>query len=359
MLKQRKIIIGMSGGVDSSVAAYLLKQQGFAVTGVYMRNWQADDFDPHCPSDQDQVDAEAVCKLLNIPFQVVSFAKNYWQQVFQHFLDEYAKGHTPNPDVLCNKEIKFKAFLNYAIDQGADRIATGHYVRNRQINDHFALLRGVDPNKDQSYFLAAISQTALAKSIFPLGELEKNQVRKIADQLNLPNAKKKDSTGICFIGERKFKTFLNEYLLAKPGETHDDQGQLLGQHEGLMFYTIGQRQGLKIGGLKNHNGLPWFVLKKDLKNNVLVVGQGHDHPWLLTNQLLCENLHWIQGTAPNMPLSCTAKIRYRSQDAACVVTPKDGKYLVTFGAKQRAVTPGQVIVFYDHEICLGSATILE
>ncbi|MCB1827999.1 MAG: tRNA 2-thiouridine(34) synthase MnmA, partial [Coxiellaceae bacterium] len=288
-----KIIVGMSGGVDSSVAAWLLKQQGHDVTGVFMQNWQADNDDPHCTAEQDLTDARAVADKIGIPLKTVSFANEYWDRVFQYFLDEYAAARTPNPDILCNKEIKFKAFLDYALDAGADAIATGHYVRRGAANGHYQLLRGLDNNKDQSYFLYTLQQHALAHALFPVGELEKSEVRRIAQDVGLITHNKKDSTGICFIGERKFKQFLNEYLLARPGKIVTPKGDVIGEHAGLMFYTLGQRQGLNIGGLKHYPEAPWYVLAKNIPNNELIAGQDHNHPLLMHHDLTCNQVHWI------------------------------------------------------------------
>jgi tRNA-specific 2-thiouridylase len=351
------IIVGMSGGVDSSVTAALLCEQGYRVTGLFMRNWDADDKDPFCTATQDLTDARAVCDKLNIPLKTVNFAQEYWDRVFQHFLDEYAAGRTPNPDVLCNKEIKFRAFLEHALDLGADAIATGHYARIRT-GEHLELLRGVDSNKDQSYFLYTLGQSQLARSRFPLGELSKTAVRAMAVQYGFINHAKKDSTGICFIGERKFQTFLSEYLLAQPGAIETAEGPVIGQHNGLMFYTLGQRQGLGIGGLHNYSEAPWYVVHKDISRNVLVVAQQHDHPLLLNDQLICHDTHWVQGQAPPLPLRCTAKIRYRSNDQACVIeAAAKGNFQVIFDLPQRAITPGQSVVFYQDDVCLGGGII--
>lgn len=351
------IIVGMSGGVDSSVTAALLCEQGFRVTGLFMRNWDADDKDPFCTASQDLTDARAVCDKLNIPLKTVNFAQEYWDRVFQHFLDEYAAGRTPNPDVLCNKEIKFRAFLDHALDLGADAIATGHYARIHTTTHH-QLLRGLDNNKDQSYFLYTLGQQQLARSRFPLGELSKTTVRAMAERYGFINHAKKDSTGICFIGERKFQRFLSEYLLAQPGALETAEGEEIGQHSGLMFYTLGQRQGLGIGGLQNFSEAPWYVVSKDIDRNVLVVAQQHDHALLLSDNLVCQDTHWVQGEAPPLPLRCTAKIRYRSHDQTCVIEAgSEGNYRVVFDEPQRAITPGQSVVFYQDERCLGGGII--
>ncbi len=356
-MNKLRIIVGMSGGVDSSVAAFLLKKAGHDVEGVFMKNWQGDDTETYCPAAKDLADAQSVCDQLQIPLQLVNFADMYWQRVFSHFLDEYRAGRTPNPDILCNKEIKFKAFLDYAKQRGADLIATGHYVRKNNIVERVQLLKGLDPNKDQSYFLHALSQEQIAASLFPIGDLEKTKVRMIAEKLGLKNHAKKDSTGICFIGERKFKQFLNDYLPAQPGPIQTLEGKTIGQHDGLMFYTIGQRQGLCIGGLKDSVEAPWYVAEKNIEQNTLVVVQGTDHPALFKSKLVASAIHWIDRT-PRLPYLTKAKTRYRQPDQACKLEQQqDGKYLVTFAEPQRAVTPGQSIVFYDEDICLGGGII--
>lgn len=351
------IIVGMSGGVDSSVTAALLCEQGYKVTGLFMRNWDSDDKDPYCTATQDLTDARTVCDKLNIPLKTVNFAQEYWDKVFSHFLDEYAAGRTPNPDILCNKEIKFRAFLDHALSLGADAIATGHYARIHAGN-RFQLLRGIDTNKDQSYFLYTLGQHQLAHSRFPLGELTKTQVRTMAQNHGFINHAKKDSTGICFIGERKFQSFLSEYLLAQPGNIETDDGKIIGKHSGLMFYTLGQRQGLGIGGLNNFTEAPWYVVTKDLARNTLIVAQQHDHPLLMSNSLICQDIHWIEEATPQLPLKCTAKIRYRCSDQNCKVNAiSDGEYQVIFEQPQRAITPGQSIVFYQDDVCLGGGVI--
>ena len=353
-----KVIVGLSGGVDSSAALLLLKQQNYDVTAVFMKNWEEDDNDDFCSAEDDIKDAEAVCKRLDIPFKKINFSAEYWDQVFTHFLKEYQAGRTPNPDVLCNKEIKFKAFLNYAKQLGGEFIATGHYARKRVLdNGECQLLKGLDPDKDQSYFLYMLDQAQLKLSLFPIGEFTKPAVREIAEKNALITHNKKDSTGICFIGERKFKTFLNRYLPAQPGEIHDQKGKAIGKHDGLMYYTIGQRQGLGIGGIKNADQQPWFVANKDIQNNRLIVVQGQDHPMLFKTKLSAVNLHWIRGKAPGNRLYCHAKIRYRQSDQSCEVVIDKSSATVSFSSPQRAITPGQSIVFYDNEVCLGGGII--
>lgn len=356
--KLKKIIVGMSGGVDSSVTALLLQQEGHQVQGVFMQNWEEDlSGDSFCTASQDLKDVEAVCSRLNISFHTVRFAREYWDRVFQHFLNEYAAGRTPNPDILCNQEIKFKAFLDYAIAQGADYIATGHYARIHYENGHYYLLKGSDLSKDQSYFLYTLQQSQLARSLFPLGELAKSEVRRMACDAGLVNHAKKDSTGICFIGERKFRTFLSEYLLARPGVIETIDGAVLGTHQGLMFYTLGQRQGLGIGGRREAQAAPWYVIDKDVARNALIVGQSHDHPNLLKRFLRCGQLHWVAGSQPQFPLRCAAKTRYRQIDAICVVRESGNGCDVEFDQPQWAITPGQSVVFYQGEICLGGGVI--
>jgi tRNA-specific 2-thiouridylase len=353
----KRVIVGMSGGVDSSVAALLLKQQGYQVEGLFMRNWEADQNDPYCTADQDLTDARSVCDSLNIPLHTVNFSKTYWDTVFQHFLDEYAAARTPNPDILCNREIKFKAFLDYAIQQGADYIATGHYARIAVDQDKFQLLKGVDDNKDQSYFLHAIEETALKRSLFPLGELKKTQVREIAQQAGFANHRKKDSTGICFIGERKFKDFLREYLLTQPGNIETETGEIIGKHQGLMFHTLGQRQGLGIGGRKNSQETPWYVMKKDVQRNVVIVTQSQT--LLYQKELICAQMNWISGVMLEHEFTCSAKIRYRQPDQVCkVLRINDAQYQVDFLQPQWAITPGQSVVFYQQEVCLGGGVII-
>ncbi len=355
---ETRVIVGMSGGVDSSVSALLLQQQGYEVEGLFMKNWDEDDGTEYCTAIADLNDAQSVCDKLDIKLHQANFAAEYWDNVFEHFLSEYQAGRTPNPDILCNKEIKFKAFLDYALTLGADFIATGHYVRRKHTPPHTYLLKGLDTNKDQSYFLHAVGEDKLARTLFPVGELEKPQVRKLAEQHNLITHDKKDSTGICFIGERKFSDFLKQYLPAQPGNIETDTGDIIGCHQGLMYHTIGQRQGLGIGGLKNYDESPWYVAAKDLQRNVLIVVQGKNHPLLFSSSLDCAQLHWINGAPSHFPLSCHAKVRYRQHDQACVVIDLGkGRYRVEFESHQRAITPGQSVVFYQNDICLGGGII--
>ncbi len=352
-----QVFIGLSGGVDSAVAALLLKQAGHQLTAVFMKNWDEDDEVGYCPAEADLADARGVCELLDIELQTVSFSAEYWNRVFSYFLDEYRAGRTPNPDITCNQEIKFRAFLEYALARGADVIATGHYAQTDG-NAATRLLRGRDRNKDQSYFLHRLDQAQLRKSLFPIGHLEKGAVRDMATRAGFRNHDKKDSTGICFIGERKFSDFLARYLPGQPGEIRNLDGDLIGEHQGLVFYTIGQRQGLGIGGQKDTPGAPWYVVEKDMKHNILRVAQGVDHPALFKRSLFASQLHWIAGQPPAMPLSCTARIRYRQSDQSCTVdTPTPDQAVVEFVQPQRAITPGQSVVFYDGEVCLGGGII--
>ncbi|MDI1302981.1 MAG: tRNA 2-thiouridine(34) synthase MnmA [bacterium] len=353
---QTRVIVGMSGGVDSSVSACLLLQQGYQVEGLFMKNWEEDDGTEYCTAREDLVDAQAVCDRLGIRLHTANFAAEYWDRVFEHFLEEYKAGRTPNPDILCNKEIKFKAFLDYAIVLGADFIATGHYVRKSGDPECAQLLKGLDPNKDQSYFLHAVNGRQIARTLFPVGDLEKPEVRRIATAQGFENHAKKDSTGICFIGERRFSDFLKQYLPAQPGNIETDDGRVIGQHQGLMYYTLGQREGIGIGGQKNAAEAPWYVVHKDVERNVLVIGQGHEHPLMMTRFLRTREADWVTGE-PAMPLRCHAKTRYRQPDQACTVTKDDEGYVVHFDESQRAVTPGQSVVFYLGEVCLGGGVI--
>ncbi|CBW73930.1 tRNA (5-methylaminomethyl-2-thiouridylate)-methyltransferase (EC 2.1.1.61) [Mycetohabitans rhizoxinica HKI 454] len=357
MAKQR-VVIGMSGGVDSSVAAWLLKQQGYEVVGLFMKNWEDDDDSEYCSSRQDWIDVVSVADLIGIDVEAVNFAAQYKDRVFAEFLREYSAGRTPNPDVLCNAEIKFKAFLDHAMALGAQTIATGHYARVRRIGERFELLKALDSSKDQSYFLHRLNQSQLSRTLFPLGELPKTRVREIAAQIGLPNAAKKDSTGICFIGERPFRTFLNRYLPTRPGPMRTPDGKVVGEHIGLAFYTLGQRKGIGLGGSRDGSGEPWFVAGKDMAGNTLYVVQGHDHPWLLSSTLQAENASWIAGAAPQDGHSCTAKTRYRQQDAACTFQhAPDRHFALHFAQSQWAVTPGQSAVLYDGDVCLGGGII--
>ena len=353
-----KVVVGLSGGVDSSVSALQLLQQGYDVEALFMKNWEEDDAQGYCAAAEDLADTQAVCDSLGIELRTVNFATEYWDRVFTHFLAEYRAGRTPNPDVLCNKEIKFRAFLDFALSLGADCIATGHYARVRHRNGTVNLLRGADPDKDQSYFLHTLGQDQLHSVLFPVGGLCKREVRDIARHAGLATSEKRDSTGICFIGERRFSAFLQQYLPAQPGEIVTDHGKLVGTHQGLMFYTIGQRKGLGLGGLADFADAPWYVVGKDTADNRLIVAQGHDHPLLMRTHLSAQQVHWIDGAAPVAPLSCTAKIRYRQMDVPCeVICTSDATVDVSFSEPVRAVTPGQSIVFYADDICLGGGII--
>ena len=356
---QIKVIVGMSGGVDSSVSAFLLKEQGYQVEGLFMKNWEEDDNDEYCAAAEDLQDAQAVADKLGIELHTINFAAEYWDNVFEYFLAEYKAGRTPNPDIMCNKEIKFKAFLEFAAEElGADYIATGHYVQRAENNGHWQMLRGLDSNKDQSYFLYTLGEEHVAQTLFPIGHLEKPRVREIALEQDLVTHNKKDSTGICFIGERKFKDFLAQYLPAQPGKIETAEGQVIGQHEGLMYHTLGQRKGLLIGGMKEYGDDPWYVVDKDVDRNVLIVGQGADHPRLYSKGLIANQLHWVDRKGPNTPIQCAVKTRYRQTDIPCTVTPKaDGTIEVLFDQPQKAVTPGQSAVFYQDQVCLGGGII--
>ncbi len=360
------MVVGLSGGVDSAVTAYLLKQQGYEVIGIFMKNWEDDDDSEFCSSNIDFIDAAAVADVIGIEIEHVNFAAEYKDRVFSEFLREYEAGRTPNPDILCNAEIKFKAFLDHALRLGAEKIATGHYARvrlNAATGQH-ELLKGLDPSKDQSYFLHRLNQTQLSKTLFPVGELHKTEVRRIATEAGLPNAKKKDSTGICFIGERPFRDFLNRYIAKEPGPIKDDKGRTIGQHVGLSFYTLGQRQGLGIGGLKAKGAqkgggehAPWFVARKDMEKNTLWVVQGHEHPWLQSHTLSAQNASWVAGHAPASG-TLSAKTRYRQADAPCAMSAAtDEAFNLTFPEPQWAVTPGQSAVVYDGDVCLGGGVI--
>ncbi len=387
MANKQRVVVGLSGGVDSAVSAYLLKQQGFEVIGIFMKNWEDDDNSEFCSSNIDFVDAAAVADVLGIEIEHVNFAADYKDRVFAEFLREYQAGRTPNPDILCNAEIKFKAFLDHAMRLGAQMIATGHYarVRRNETTGLHELLKGLDPLKDQSYFLHRLNQAQLSKTLFPVGELPKTEVRRIAAEIGLPNAKKKDSTGICFIGERPFRDFLNRYIAKEPGPIKDPSGRVIGQHVGLSFYTLGQRQGLGIGGLKKGSDprsaakrsadgsdpalspasrsdagsihLPWFVAHKDMAKNTLWAVQGHDHPWLLSPALRAQDASWVAGYPP-VAGALAAKTRYRQADAPCAFEADDGQHFtLRFTEPQWAVTPGQSAVVYDGEVCLGGGVI--
>lgn len=356
---QLKVVVGMSGGVDSSVSAFLLKQQGYQVEGLFMKNWEEDDNEEYCAAAEDLKDAQAVADKLDIPLHTINFAAEYWDNVFEYFLAEYKAGRTPNPDIMCNKEIKFKAFLEFAAEElEADYIATGHYVQRANESDNWQMLRGLDGNKDQSYFLYTLGEEHVAQTLFPIGHLEKPAVREIALEQDLVTHDKKDSTGICFIGERKFKDFLAQYLPAQPGEIETAEGQVIGKHEGLMYHTLGQRKGLLIGGMKEYGDDPWYVVDKDVERNVLIVGQGADHPRLYSKGLVANQLHWVDRKGPQQTIKCAVKTRYRQQDIPCQVIPKsDGSVLVEFDSPQKAVTPGQSAVFYQGAVCLGGGII--
>ena len=373
--RKQRVVVGLSGGVDSAVTAHLLKKQGHEVIGIFMKNWEGDDNDEFCSSNVDFVDAAAVADVLGIDIEHVNFAADYKDRVFAEFLREYEAGRTPNPDILCNAEIKFKAFLDHAMRLGAEKIATGHYARVRQneATRLYELLKGLDPAKDQSYFLHRLNQEQLSKTLFPVGELKKTEVRRIADEIGLPNAKKKDSTGICFIGERPFRDFLNRYIAKAPGLIKSDSGRVVGEHVGLSFYTLGQRSGLGIGGVKargadlkavqalGQRGVgehePWFVARKDMATNTLWAVQGHDHPWLQSTELVAQDCSWVSGSAPE-PGVLTAKTRYRQADAPCqLVKTGLAECALVFPESQWAVTPGQSAVLYDGGVCLGGGVI--
>ncbi|MDO9422333.1 MAG: tRNA 2-thiouridine(34) synthase MnmA [Herminiimonas sp.] len=363
---KKRVVIGMSGGVDSSVSAWLLKEQGYEVIGLFMKNWEDDDDSEYCSTRQDWIDAVSVADVVGVDIEAVNFASEYKDRVFAEFLREYQAGRTPNPDVLCNAEIKFKAFLDHAMHLGADMIATGHYARVREVASgpnvgQTQLLKAVDASKDQSYFLHRLNQAQLSKTLFPLGEIRKTEVRKIAEQLKLPNATKKDSTGICFIGERPFRDFLNRYLSYQPGPMKTPDGAIVGEHVGLSFYTLGQRKGIGLGGMKTHkntdgNSDPWYVARKDVATNTLYIVQGHDHPWLLSSELSAGQMSWVAGTAPDME-ELSAKTRYRQADVACTQHTSSDSFSLNFEIPQWAVTPGQSAVLYDGDVCLGGGII--
>ncbi len=357
-MSKGRVVVGMSGGVDSSVAAWLLKEQGYEVVGLFMKNWEDDDDDEFCTSRVDLIDAVSVADLIGIDIEAVNFSTEYKDRVFSNFLSEYQAGRTPNPDVLCNAEIKFKAFLDHAIQLGAERIATGHYAQVDEREGLFRLIKAEDGTKDQSYFLYRLNQAQLSKTLFPLGALYKRDVRELAKKLGLPNHDKKDSTGICFIGERPFREFLNRYLPTQPGEMVLPDGKAIGKHIGLMYYTIGQRQGLGIGGSRDGDGDPWYVAAKDIKANRLVVVQGHDHPALQADALVAADMNWISGSDPHCHWVYGAKTRYRQKDSPCGIEWVDNSgFEVRFAEPQWAVTPGQSVVVYESRVCLGGGII--
>jgi tRNA-uridine 2-sulfurtransferase len=365
MSKKQRVVVGLSGGVDSAVTAHLLKKQGYDVIGIFMKNWEDDDDSEYCSSNVDFVDAAAVADVLGIEIEHVNFAADYKDRVFAEFLREYQAGRTPNPDILCNAEIKFKSFLDHAMRLGAEKIATGHYARVRlnEATGLHELLKGLDPSKDQSYFLHRLTQTQLAKTLFPVGELHKTEVRRIAAEIGLPNAKKKDSTGICFIGERPFREFLNRYISKEPGPIRDEKGRQIGEHVGLSFYTLGQRQGLGIGGVKEKGAqrgggehAPWYVARKDMAKNTLWVVQGHEHHWLLSSALQADDVSWCAGHAPQEGMYGN-KSRYRQADASCDFSAQPDGFTLSFPQPQWAVTPGQSAVMYDGDVCLGGGVI--
>ncbi len=357
MQKNTKVMVGISGGVDSAVSAHLLAEEGYEVEGLFMKNWEEDDSEEYCTATADLKDAESVCERLGIPLRTINFSYEYWENVFEYFLSEYRAGRTPNPDIMCNTEIKFKAFLDYAMTQGAEKIATGHYVGQSTDGTRVTLLKGQDNNKDQSYFLYGLNQSQLSRSLFPLDKIDKSEVRDLARRLGLPNAEKKDSTGICFIGERKFSDFLNKFLPANPGEIVTDKGDIIGEHQGIMFHTIGQRKGLKIGGMANASESPWYVYDKNVERNQLFVCQDVDNPLLFNNYLQATQLNWIAGIPPATQFDCHCKVRYRQPDQACSVTVENDQAIVRFSESQRAITCGQSVVFYQNDICLGGGVI--
>jgi len=347
----------MSGGVDSSVSALLLQRAGHRIAGMFMQNWEEREATGACDADRDRLDALKICAALDIPFYARNFASEYWDRVFEHFLAEYRAGRTPNPDVMCNREIKFKTFLEHAHELGAESIATGHYARTDCVDGYYRLLRGCDTTKDQSYFLYTLGQNQLARTKFPIGELPKAQVRHIAEEAGFAVHAKKDSTGICFIGERNFPAFLSQYLPASPGEIHTPEGRVIGTHQGTMYYTYGQRNGLGIGGLRDATGEPWYVVGKDVTSNIVFAVQGTANDWLMAQRLRANELSWVAGLPPATEFACTAKTRYRQTDQACQVRVFNDSCEVYFKIPQRAVTPGQSVVFYDGDVCLGGGVI--
>ncbi len=355
----KRVIVGMSGGVDSAVAALLLKRQGYDVAGVFMKNWDDSAEDAPCPAEEDFEDVRLVCDKIGIPYYTVNFQQEYWDRVFSYFLKEYKAGRTPNPDVLCNSEIKFSAFLDFAISSGAEMIATGHYVRNEMRDGICYLKKGLDAGKDQSYFLCMLSQEQIKNALFPIGEMQKSEVRSIALAEDLAVAQKRDSTGICFVGERRFKKFLQTYIPANPGDIVSTEGKVVGQHDGLMYYTLGQRRGLNIGGRSDGSGERWFVVGKDLNKNILNVSQGAESELLFSSALIMDGVNFISGS-PLDSFDCGAKVRYRQGDQTAHATRRpDGSYLVEFEEKQRAVTPGQYCVLYNNDFCVGGGEICE
>lgn len=353
-----KIVIALSGGVDSSVTALLLKQQGYDLQALFMKNWEGDDRPGYCAAEADVADALQVCETLGIALNTVNLSRAYWDAVFSRFIEEYAAGNTPNPDVLCNQSIKFDAFVDEILKLGAERVATGHYARIDNIDGRYRLLKAVDKNKDQSYFLCRLGQAQLARTLFPLGEMTKPEVRLLAEQAGFITHNKKDSTGICFIGERDFREFLATYIPARPGEIRTPEGRVIGEHHGVMFYTLGQRQGLNIGGVRGMPDAAWYVVAKELSSNVLTVAQGHDHPMLFSSAVAANEVHWISAESPSLPLTCQVKIRYRQADQTCRVGAlENNRLLIEFAQPQRAATPGQYAVFYQADECLGSARI--
>jgi tRNA-uridine 2-sulfurtransferase len=358
MGSDNKLIVGISGGVDSSVTAMLLKEQGHDVEALFMKNWNDQSEDGACMWEADVEDAMMVCDKLDIPLNTVDLSSEYWDNVFKNFLTEYKNGRTPNPDVLCNQEIKFKAFLEHSENLGAKQIATGHYARINEENGKYQLLKGLDQNKDQSYFLCRLNQKQLEKALFPIGELDKPEVRKRAEEAGLITHDKRDSTGICFIGEQPFRQFLSKYIPPDKGLIKTTEGQTIAEHEGVFYYTLGQRQGLGIGGVKGASDAPWYVVQKNIAENELIVAQDHDHPLLHSHHLTASDINWISGEIPELPFKCSAKNRYRQADQECVIEKvENGNYSVSFTDSQRAITPGQFIVFYKENVCLGGGII--